>query len=313
METANFADRLHAEMCAKRSRVVVGLDPDWDALPQPLRSQAESQFGMETMDHDAVLWALREFCEQLISATAHAAVAFKPQVAFFERWGSHGFAVLERLLQDHEDQLFILDGKRGDIANTSKAYAAAYFHKPGEAPAPLRCDAVTVNAYMGRDVLEPYLPYFEHGKGAFVLDKTSNPSSADLQDMQVENITVFEHMARKVAEWGEPYTGECGFSSLGLVVGATFPEAAAAVRRIAPQNLILVPGIGTQGGRIEDARAFCDQEGRGAIFNFSRAIAGAYAGEPFKSQFGPAQYAQAAGAAAELYRDKLNEVLGVPA
>ncbi len=312
MSSTNFADRLFAEMRAKRSRVVVGLDPDWDALPAPLREEAQRQFSIETWDQDAIAWALREFCEQIISATAHAAAAFKPQVAFFERWGSRGLAVLERLVQDHEDSLFILDGKRGDIANTSKAYAAAYFHQEGAAPAPLRCDAVTLNAYLGRDMLEPYLPYMAHGKGVFILAKTSNPSSADLQDLLVDGSTVYEHMARLVAEWGAPYVGACGFSAVGLVVGATFPEAAAAVRRVAPHSLVLVPGIGTQGGKIEDARAFCDPDGAGAIFNFSRAIAGAYGTEPFKQRFNAAQYAPAAGAAAEYYRDQLNNVLGQP-
>lgn len=312
MQAANFADNLCAEMRSKRSRVVVGLDPDWDALPVPILEQAQRQFSIETWDHDAISWALREFCEQIISATQHAAAAFKPQVAFFERWGSHGIAVLERLLQEHEDCLFILDGKRGDIANTSKAYAAACFHKEGEAPAPLRCDAVTLNAYLGHDMLEPYLPHLGTGKGVFILAKTSNPSSADLQDLQVDGVTVYEHMAQKVAQWGAPYIGACGFSAMGLVVGATFPQAAAAVRRVAPRSLILVPGIGTQGGKLEDARAFCDPDGAGAVFNFSRAIAGAYGTEPFKQKYDAAHFAQAAAAAAEYYRDQLNNVLGPP-
>jgi orotidine-5'-phosphate decarboxylase len=312
MSTSNFADRLTAEMRAKRSRVVVGLDPDWAALPAPLRAQAERMFSVEAYDPDAVAWALREFCEQLIGATAHAAAAFKPQVAFFERWGSRGFDVLERLLQDHEEKLFILDSKRGDIANTSKAYASAYFSKPGEPPAPLNCDAVTLNAYLGGDVLEPYFEHLGRDKGVFVLAKTSNPTAADVQDLRVGDGMVFEHLARKAAEWGAPYVGECGFSALGLVVGATYPDAAAAVRRVAPQCIFLVPGIGVQGGKLDDARAFCDPEGNGAIFNFSRGIAQAYAQEPFKGQYGVEHFAAAARAAAEYYRDRLNDALGAP-
>jgi orotidine-5'-phosphate decarboxylase len=257
------------------------------------------------------VWALREFCEQIIDATRDLALAYKPQVAFFERYGSDGMAVLERILAEHDDLLFIADCKRGDIGSTSEAYAAAYFSLPDAPPAPLPADAVTANGYLGWDAIEPYMKYIKAGKGMFILAKTSNPSAADFQDRLIDGEPLYVHVARKVAQWGAQCVGACGFSSLGLVVGATYPDAARAVRAAAPQSLILVPGLGAQGGAIEDAPAFCSN-GHGAVFNFARAVIYAYKDEPYQAQFGEKGYAQAARAAAELYRLKLNEVLGAP-
>ena len=311
MSSSNFADRLMDAIRAKRSRVVVGLDPDWEGLPAGLREQATLQMGYDAPNPETYGWGLREFCERLIEATAPAACAFKPQIAFFERFGSVGLDVLESLLDEHQDELFILDCKRGDIANTSRAYCEAVFGGT-ELHCPLPCAAVTHNAYLGRDTLEPYFPHLAQGKGVFVLAKTSNPSAPDFQDLLVDGRPLYEHVALKVAEWGEPYTGECGFSALGLVVGATYPEAAARLRQAVPSCLFLVPGIGVQGGKAEDARAFCNDKGQGAIFNFSRGIAAAYRTEPFKEKYDDKHFTQAAREAAAYYRDLLNGVLGEP-
>jgi orotidine-5'-phosphate decarboxylase len=265
---------------------------------------------METRSHDAVVWALREFCEQIIDATHDLALAYKPQVAFFERYGSAGIAVLERILAEHDDLIFIADCKRGDIGSTSAAYAQAYFSLEGEPPAPLPAAAVTANGYLGWDAIEPYMKYIQAGKGMFILAKTSNPSAADFQDRLIDGEPLYVHVARKVAEWGAQCVGACDFSSLGLVVGATYPEAALAVRAAAPQSLILVPGLGAQGGSINDAPAFCSG-GKGAVFNFARAVIYAYKDEPYQ-QHGEKGYAQAARSAADDYRQQLNAVLGAP-
>jgi orotidine-5'-phosphate decarboxylase len=296
---------------------VVGLDPVWESLPAALRSAAEGHaFGGEKAERDAAAWAFREFCEGIIGATAPAACAFKPQVAFFERYGSAGLAVLEDILRGHADKLFICDAKRGDIGSTSAAYAQAYF---GPA-APLPCSAVTHNAYLGLDTLEPYLPYLNQGYGMFVLAKTSNPGSGDFQDLDVASLTsagepgpvepLYSRVARRVGGLGEAYRGDCGFSALGLVVGATYPEAARAVRQVAPRALILVPGLGFQGGNPLHATAFCDERGRGAVFNFSRGIIYAWQHGPQPGQFGEPEWQAAAAAAAAHYRDVLNQVLG---
>jgi orotidine-5'-phosphate decarboxylase len=303
----NFADRLDSTMRGSNSRVVVGLDPVWEALPEELRGAALARAaGGHKSEREAHCWALREFCEGIIAATSAAACAFKPQVGFFERYGSAGLAVLEAILHGHPEKLFIADCKRGDIGSTSEAYAAAYFGTD----APLPCAAVTHNGYLGLDTLEPYLPYFAAGHGMFVLAKTSNGGSADFQDLLVGGEELYVRVARRTAQLGEQFVGDAGFSAIGVVAGATFPEAARKVREAAPRALILVPGLGFQGGKPEDAAAFCDSRGLGAVFNFSRGVIYAWKHGPAPGRFMETQWQAAAADAAEHYRVVLNEVLG---
>ena len=310
MSSTNFADKLHSSMLEKNSRVVVGLDPVYEHLPAPIREAAEAQYEMEHRVTTSHIWAIREFLEQIIETTKDVAVAFKPQIAFFERYGHAGIELLERTVKAHEDCIFIIDCKRGDIGSTSSAYAQAYFNLPDQPVAPLACDAVTHNAFLGRDTLEPYFPYLQAGKGMFVLAKTSNPSASDFQDLLVDGEPLHLRIARKVEEWGSSCVGACGFSALGLVVGATQPESAVAIRQAAPHALILVPGMQTQGGKLEDARVFCDAQGKGAIFNFSRSVIYAHKFGQLDKGFSDDEYAQAARTAAEHNRMELNEVLG---
>jgi orotidine-5'-phosphate decarboxylase len=313
MDYTKFADQLTNEMKRKKSRVIVGLDPSQEHAPSMLQKQAwRDHAGLGgRLICEQRQWAMREFCEQIIEATADVAVGYKVQMAYFERYGTPGLHVLERLLVDHEEKLFILDGKRGDIGSTSEAYADAYFHDYGEGDkSPLLCDAITMNAYMGEDTLKPFYPHLAKDKGVFVLAKTSNPGSGDLQDLDVDGEPVYVHMARKVAGWGSEFIGQCGYSSLGLVVGATYPEAAQRVREVAPQALILVPGIGVQGGKPKDAAAFCGSDGLGAVFNFSRSIIYAYKFGPFADEHDEKDFATAARVAAEHYRVSLNDAIG---
>lgn len=314
MTTANFADQLIDEMKRKKSRLIVGLDPAQEHAPASLSGEVVATLGLGTREIGvARQWAMREFCERIIAATEDIAVGYKVQLAYFERYGSAGMHVLERLLLEHEPKLFILDGKRGDIGATSKAYADAYFYDKGtDDQSPLLCDAVTLNGYMGRDALEPFFPFLAQNKGAFVLAKTSNPSSGDLQDQEIDGEPVYARMARLVNEWGADFVGDHGYSSLGLVVGATYPEAARRVREVAPKSLILVPGIGVQGGRPQDADAFVGEDGLGAVFNFSRSIIYAYKFGPFADEHDEDKFETAARVAAEHYRVSLNEALGEP-
>jgi orotidine-5'-phosphate decarboxylase len=309
---SNFADRLDAAMVAANSRIVVGLDPVWDSLPEEVRGAALARAATGNhSEHEAHCWAIREFCEAMIASTAGEVCCFKPQVAFFERYGSRGIAVLEDILSAHPDKLFICDGKRGDIGSTSAAYATAYFG----ADAPLACSAVTFNVYLGLDTLEPYLPHLASGHGMFILCKTSNPGSGDFQDKLVpvqddEAQPLYVEVATRIDELGQQFVGECGYSALGLVVGATYPEEARAVRDAAPQALILVPGLGFQGGNPRAADAFCDEAGRGAIFSFSRAVLYAWKHGPEAGQFSEPDWREAATHAARHYKELLNGVLG---
>jgi orotidine-5'-phosphate decarboxylase len=250
--TMTFADRLAAEVERKRSQLCVGLDPQPDLLPVELRGD------------------ISRFCCGLIDAVAPHAVAVKPQLAFFEALGSGGFAAFEHVCRyaRRAGLLVIADGKRGDIGSTARAYAAAYLEG-----APPLADALTVNPYLGRESVEPYLAAARRGgAGIFVLVKTSN-AGADMQDVQLsDGRLMWQHVAQEVAEWGADIVGDVGLSSVGAVVGATHPREVGEARRLMPQAILLLPGVGAQGASVADlARAF--QSGpASAIVNASRSV-----------------------------------------
>jgi orotidine-5'-phosphate decarboxylase len=251
-----FADRLASEVERKRSQLVVGLDPRADLLPVELRGD------------------VGRFCCGLIDAVAPHAVAVKPQLAFFETLGAAGLAAFDDvcLYARRAGLLVIADGKRGDIGSTARAYADAYLE--GDPP---RADALTVSPYLGRESLEPFLAAARRGgAGLFVLVKTSN-AGADVQDLQLrDGRPLWHHVAALVAEWGEDLVGERGLSSVGAVVGATHPRAVAEARRLMPQAVVLLPGVGAQGGVVTNlVRAF--QSGpASALVTASRSIDYAY-------------------------------------
>jgi orotidine-5'-phosphate decarboxylase len=250
--TATFADRLAAEVERKRSQLVVGLDPQPDLMPVELRGD------------------VARFCCALVDAVAPHAVAVKPQLAFFEALGAAGIAAFQQVCAyaRRVGVLVIADGKRGDIGSTARAYAEAYLE--GEPPC---ADALTVNPYLGRESVEPYLAAARrNGAGLFVIVKTSN-AGGDVQDVVLsDGRPLWHHVAAQVAEWGEELVGDVGLSSVGAVVGATHPRAVGEARRLMPQAVILLPGIGAQGGSVgELARAF--QSGpASALVNASRSI-----------------------------------------
>jgi orotidine-5'-phosphate decarboxylase len=266
--TMTFADRLAAEVERKRSQLCVGLDPRPDLLPVELRGD------------------ISRFCCGLIDAVAPHAVAVKPQLAFFEALGSGGFAAFEHVCRyaRRAGLLVIADGKRGDIGSTARAYAAAYLEG-----APPLADALTVNPYLGREGVEPYLAAARReGAGVFVLIKTSN-SGGDIQDVQLrDGRTMWQHVAQEAAEWGAEIIGDVGLSSVGAVVGATHPREVAEARRLMPQAVLLLPGVGAQGASVADlARAF--QSGpASALVNASRSVNYAFkeAGGDFREAAG---------------------------
>jgi orotidine-5'-phosphate decarboxylase len=254
--TMTFADRIAAEVERKRSQLVVGLDPNVDLMPIELRGD------------------IARFCCGIVDAVAPHAVAVKPQLAFFEALGAGGMAAFEQVCSyaRRAGLLVIADGKRGDIGSTARAYSEAYLE--GEPP---RADALTVNPWLGRDSVEPFLGAVRRGGvGIFVIVRTSN-QSGDLQDAVLsDGRPMWHHVAALVDEWGEGTAGETGLSSVGAVVGATHPRAVAEARRLMPRTILLLPGVGAQGGSIADlGRAF--QSGpASALVNASRSVIYAY-------------------------------------
>jgi orotidine-5'-phosphate decarboxylase len=272
-----FADRLAAEVERKRSQLVVGLDPRVDLLPVELRGD------------------ISRFCCGIVDAVAPHVVAIKPQLAFFEALGAAGIAAFEQVCQyaKRAGLLVIADGKRGDIGSTARAYSEAYIE--GEPPL---ADALTVNPWLGRDAVEPFLGAVRRGGvGIFVLVRTSN-SGGDLQDAVLKDgRPMWHYVAGLVDEWGADTAGEVGLSSVGAVVGATHPRAVADARRLMPRTILLLPGVGAQGGSISDlTRAF--QSGpASAIVPVSRSVIYAF-------RDAGSDYREAAGAeAARLKRE----------
>ena len=275
--TLTFADRLAAEVERKRSQLVVGLDPQVDLLPIELRGDVS------------------RFCCGIIDSVAPHVVAVKPQLAFFETLGSAGIAAFEQVCQyaKRAGLLVIADGKRGDIGSTARAYSEAYIE--GEPPL---ADALTVNPWLGRDSVEPFLGAVRRGGvGIFVIVCTSN-ASGDLQDAVLKDgRPMWHHVAELVDEWGADMAGDVGLSSVGAVIGATHPRAVAEARRLMPRSILLLPGVGVQGGSISDlTRAF--QSGpASAIVPVSRSLIYAF-------RDAGSDYREAAGAeAARLKRE----------
>jgi orotidine-5'-phosphate decarboxylase len=250
--TTNFADRLAETVERKRSQLVVGLDPRPDLLPVELRGEAN-------LGRPAAAAACSRFCRGLVDAVAPYVVAVKPQVAFFESLGSDGIRALEEVC-DYSRAAglqVIADGKRGDIGSTARAYASAFLEPTSDGP-PL-ADALTVNPYLGRDSLDPYLAACRRdGAGIFCVVKTSNAGGSEVQDLVLsDGRPVWQQVAELVAEWGADLVGEHGLSSVGAVIGATHPRALGEARRLLPQSILLLPGVGAQGATPADlARAF---------------------------------------------------------
>jgi orotidine-5'-phosphate decarboxylase len=266
--TLTFGDRLAAEVERKRSQLVVGLDPRPDLLPVELGGD------------------ISRFCCGIVDAVAPHAVAVKPQLAFFEALGPEGMAAFAEICAyaRRAGLLVIADGKRGDVGSTARAYAAAYLD--GDEPV---ADALTVNPWLGRESIEPYLAAARrNGTGIFCVVKTSN-AGGDVQDVTLsDGRPMWQHVAALVADWGADLVGEHGLSAVGAVVGATHPRAVGEARRLMPQTVMLLPGIGAQGATPADlARAFTSGPAS-ALVNASRSInyASRESGEDFRAAAG---------------------------
>lgn len=292
----NFADRLIKACREKNSIVCVGIDPRPALLPVPA-------------PWDSPADAFVEFSRGVIDAVAEFAVAVKPQSAFFEVLGADASRAYWEVVEYAGAQglLVIADVKRSDIGSTAEAYAQGYL---GGSPVWNRSvDAVTVNPYLGSDGLFPFVEAAQdHGGGVFVLVKTSNPSSGELQDLVADGRPVYEHVGAWVAGHAGDLAGSSGYSSLGAVVGATYPEQLARLRELMPVNLFLIPGYGAQGGGARDIKPGLNADGLGAVVNASRSVIFAFRDEKWAAENDPANWARAVAAAARKMRDELNEV-----
>lgn len=268
----HFADLLTVAIREKGNAVCVGLDPRWESLPLEIRRR-----------HDGgtlgcVAQAFEEFCFRVIDVVAPLVPVVKPQSAFFEACGPAGMTVLQNVLRRSRERglITILDGKRNDIASTATAYADAAFagtRLDGVVHPVWDADALTVNPYLGRDALEPFLESArKSGRGVFVLVRTSNPGAGQFQDLVCKGRPLFLHVAEAVGAWARENLGQCGFGDVGAVVGATRPAELAEVRRLLPDVLFLIPGFGAQGASATDTAAAFREDGFGAIVNSSRGI-----------------------------------------
>ncbi len=307
----NFADRLIDACRKKNSLVMVGIDPRLDQLPDAVVKPAMKRHG-ETLEGAAAAFA--EFGRRVVDAVADTAVCVKPQSAFFEMLGPAGMGALREVV-GHAHQagmLVVADVKRSDIGTTAEAYAQGFLGevKVGAAThQPWGVDAVTVNPYLGSDGLNPFMEVAkEHGRGVFVLVKTSNPSSGELQDLKADGRAISERVAMWLAGHAGALTGESGYSSLGAVVGATYPEQLARLRNLMPANIILVPGYGAQGGGAIDVKPGLNPDGLGAVVNASRSVIFAYRDKTWAAAHGAAKWTDAVRDAAARMRDELNSI-----
>ena len=288
----NFADRL-IDRIKETTPICVGLDPHFGQIPDFLITESKTK-------GEAVL----KFNKGIIEAIADLVPIVKPQIAFYEALGLDGLRAYSETVQyAHEKGLLVLgDCKRNDIGSTAEAYARAHFENED-----FEVDALTVNPYLGSDGIKPFVERCEkNGKGLFILVKTSNESSHEFQDLNTGVNTLYQTVAKKVDEWGKGSVGEHGYSSVGAVVGATYPQEARLLRELMPKSLFLVPGYGAQGGGAADIKPCFDSKGLGAIVNNSRGIIFAYEKDP---KYLPQDFAQAAGDAVEAMKADLESVL----
>ena len=287
--TEHFADRLLAAIDAKGSPVCVGIDPVYDRLPGELVADLAEGAGQ--------IEALAAFCYEVVELVAPIVPAVKVQSAYFEAHGPAGVELYFKVVRFAREcgLLVIGDVKRNDIGSTATAYAAGHLAR-ADAP-----DAITVNGYLGADGVQPFVAAAgQGGQGVFVLVRTSNPSAAAVQDFaDAGGKTLYEHMAEQVAAMGEQAVGERGYSLLGAVVGATWPEQAKKLREMMPRQLFLVPGYGAQGASAADCAASFTPDGTGAIVNASRSVifafeTDAHAGKPWREAIADAARAFAA-------------------
>mgnify|MGYP002739859576 CR=1 FL=1 len=294
-EEEKMINKLVAKIKETKAPIVVGLDPMLNYIPEHVQKKAFAEFG-ETLEGAAE--AIWQFNKEIVDKTYDLIPAVKPQIAMYEQFGVPGIEAFKKTVDycKSKDLVVIGDIKRGDIGSTSAAYAVGHLGKVqvgSKTYAGFDEDFATVNPYLGSDGVKPFIDVCkQENKGLFILVKTSNPSSGEFQDQKIDGKPLYELVGEKVAQWGEEHMGESGYSYVGAVVGATYPEQGEILRKVMPKSFILVPGYGAQGGKGADLVHFFNEDGLGAIVNSSRGIIAAYKQEKYAS-FGELNYADA--------------------
>ena len=288
-------DKLVANIKKTNAPVVVGLDPMLSYIPASILNQAIEEYGETLEAAGEAIWV---YNKGIVDATYDLIPAVKPQIAMYEQFGIPGLMAFKKTVDYCQEKGLVVIGdvKRGDIGSTSTAYAVG--HLGSVQIGSQKCsgfheDMITVNPYLGTDGIKPFVDVCkEEKKGIFVLVKTSNPSSGEFQDQKVQGRPLYEVVGEYVDQWGSDCVGECGYSAVGAVVGATYPEMGKVLRGIMPKSYILVPGYGAQGGTADSLRPYFNEDGLGAIVNSSRGIICAYKQDKYAS-YGEANYADA--------------------
>ncbi|MBI4174868.1 MAG: orotidine-5'-phosphate decarboxylase [Candidatus Aenigmarchaeota archaeon] len=320
----NFADRLLDEIDAKQNPSCIGLDPTVVEMPPFLKREVLQEFKIGDLEPDqrtealfrATGEAIFRFNKAIIDKTLDIVPIYKPQMAFYECYGPEGVRAFLRTVRYIRDRgsLVIEDAKREDIGKTASFYAKGHLGVvellDGSQVPNFDVDSMTLSPYIGSDSVGEFVKVCsEFGKGCVVLAKTSNPSSGELQDMRFADFhggrLLYEQVALLIDQWGGSLKGQRGYSSMGAVVGATYPAQAERCREMMENAIILVPGYGTQGATGRDTVPNFNEDGYGAIVNNASKLIFAYRDEPYRTKFGDIRFAEAAREAAQIMRDDI--------
>ena len=302
-------DVLIEKIIETKNPTVIGVDTRYDMVPNCVKCKYST-------DIKGMCDAMLEYSKVLIDNTYDIVPSVKLQSAYFEMYGIEGIKVFKQMIDycKEKGMIVMVDAKRGDIGSTSKGYSNAYLGKneiDGKKEGIFNTDFLTVNPYMGTDCVMPFIEDCkEYDKGIFVLVKTSNKSSGEIQDLvTTDGDTIYQRVGKLVSKWGEDLIGEHGYSSVAAVVGATYPAQLQELREIMPHTFFLIPGYGAQGGKAEDIALAFDRNGLGGIVNATRSLMCAYKSDRWKDKFTEEQYGEATRAEAIRMRDELNNAI----
>lgn len=308
----NIVDKLIYNTIKTKNPSVIGLDPDIEKIPECYKKHKAADNPFE-----AVSEVIYNFNRDIIDTVSDIVPAVKPQIAFYEKYGSYGVAAFEKTVSYAKSKglVVIADAKRNDIGNTAKAYAEGHLGRvkllDGASAPSFDNDFLTVTPFLGSESLQPFVDVcLENNKGIFVLVKTSNASSGEIQDvMTSEGLTVSQSIAKYVALHARSFTGRYGYSPIGAVVGATYPEEAARLRTIMPKSYFLVPGYGAQGGSAKDILPCFNPDGLGALVNSSRGILYSHTDKKERALCSREEYLQRVYDAAVFMQAEIYEIL----